>query len=102
MRKVLSTSAIAGSSVAFLVSCTLLWAGVQAVDPAGAKQLLAAAGHPGGIKIPVETTVSNRSAVPVGPSWWTPSAFVIDPSGFRRWRKPWMNRASGWAAMNSA
>jgi peptide/nickel transport system substrate-binding protein len=32
-------------------------------DPAGAKQLLAAAGYPGGIKIPVETTAGY------GPEW---------------------------------
>ncbi len=33
------------------------------LDPAGAKQLLTAAGHPGGIKIPVETTAGY------GPEW---------------------------------
>jgi ABC-type transport system substrate-binding protein len=35
----------------------------EPLDPAGAKQLLAAAGHPGGIKIPVETTAGY------GPEW---------------------------------
>ena len=35
----------------------------ESVDPAGAKQLLTAAGHPGGIKIPVETTPGY------GPDW---------------------------------
>ena len=35
----------------------------EPLDPAGVKQLLGAAGHPGGIKIPVETTAGY------GPEW---------------------------------
>ncbi len=37
MRKMPSTSAIAGSSMAFLMTCALLWAGAQTVDSGGVK-----------------------------------------------------------------